>query len=196
MQIAIVLALAAFAATLLEVLPPLGRYLPGQLFLAGIALYAAANDAATPWIVVAAFAGALAGDLANYAYARRHPRIEFGGSSHWWLPGHTLDKLDRGLKHGLLQTALRSFFHTRDRAVLPIAAGAHGTPPAKYVPVATLAVAGWTIAWCGIGLILGEAWQRLPDVARLGAVVVAMMIAANPLRFTTGAASTDVDVQE
>lgn len=179
--LAAALATGLLVVAFLEVLPPLGRFLPGQLLVGLLVALAWLLGAFSPWLVVPAFTGALAGDLANFRRAWRDPREGFGGPRAWWVPGHDVDRLEAGLRHAPLRTYLLRRFRTRDRALLPLSAGVVGMPPERFLAASAAACLLWSLAWVGLGLAVGAGAQVLPPLATAGMLLGFLLLSTRPL---------------
>lgn len=179
-------AVAAFAlglglVALVEVLPPLGRFIPGQL-LVGLAGAAALQlDAFSLWLLLATWAGALAGDALNFARAQRHPKLVLGGRGAWWLPGHQVDHLETGLRRSPWRTYLLHRFLTRDRAILPLAAAARGLPWSRFLPPAATACLVWAAVWITLGAAVTLGGRLLHPAASIVLATLLLLLATRPL---------------
>lgn len=170
------LALVAF----LEVLPPLGRFIPGQLIvgaLAGIGVYEGWFSA---WLGLAVVAGGFAGDLLNYVRGRRHPKRLFQNQGGWWIPGETLDHLKSGLRHTPFTTYVLRRFRTRDRAILPLAA-AWEMPLLRFVPVAAAGALVWSVAWLLAGALVGLSARSFHPAVTAALLIGFLLVATRPL---------------
>lgn len=177
----VALALAASIAlvALLEVLPPLGRFIPGHLVVGVLGAVGFALHVHPALLVGAAFVGAFAGDALNFDRARRHPRIVV--QSAWWLPGGDVDRLERGLARSPLPTLVLRRFFTRDRALLPLVAGGWGMAPARFGAMAVLACATWSLTWLGAGYAFAAVTRALPALASVGLAGAALLLVSRPL---------------
>lgn len=178
------LAIAASIAlvSLLEVLPPLGRFIPGHLVvgvLGAVAFAMGAGPGVVALAIGAGFAGALAGDLLNFDRARRHPRLVV--ASAWWLPGGDVDRIERGLARNAFATFVARRFFTRDRALLALVAGGWGMAPARFAIGAFAACLVWAAAWVGAGYAIGLATRALPVAASVGIAAAALLVLSRPL---------------
>ena len=178
---AALLAAGLFLAALLEVLPPLGRFVPGQLLVGALAAVAVALDALTLWQLPLLVVGALAGDALNFARAKHHPRFLLGGRGGWWLPGHDVDRLEASLRRSPARTFLLRRFLTKDRALLPLAAGGWGMGWGTFLASAGLACAVWSVAWFGAGAAIAYAMLHLPPAVGIAMLLGFLLVATRPL---------------
>lgn len=179
------LAAGLFLAALLEVLPPLGRFVPGQLLVGGGVAVAVARDAFTPWLVVAVVLGTLTGDALNFARAKHHPRFLMGGRGGWWLPGRDVDRLEASLRRSPARTFLVRRFYTKDRALLPLAAGGWGMPWRTFLVSAAGACVVWSLAWCAAGAAMALAMRHLPPAVGIAVLLGFLLVATRPLESAT-----------
>lgn len=182
---AALLAAGLFLAALLEVLPPLGRFIPGQLLVGGLAAFAVGTHAFSPWQVAAVLLGTLAGDALNFARAKHHPRFLMGGRGGWWLPGRDVDRLEAALRRSPVATFVLRRFYTKDRAILPLAAGGWGMGWGLFLGCALVACVAWTAAWFGAGALLALAMLHLPPAVGIALLFGFLLLATRPLESPT-----------
>ena len=163
---------AAFAEAMLGI----GIVLPGEATIT--ALTAAAGHQLAPWLWLAVFLGACAGDQINYWLGRAWgPRLATSrlvrrlGSSRW----------DRGTallqRHGA-RAVLLSRMVPVVRTLVPAAAGTAHVGLPSFTAASAIGCAIWAALWVGAGSVLGGLVQyslRLLLVA-LGLAVSAALI--------------------
>lgn len=181
------LAAGGFAAlaglfAFLEVLPPLGRFVPGQLLVGAVAAGAARSSGSALPLVLAAFLGSLAGDLVNFVRARRHARWVLGGRHATGLPGDALDRLHRRLASNVVGTVLARRWFTGDRALMPWAAGAWNVPAFPYLAVNALACLAWAVAWVAAGFAFAYATRVLDPALSVILAITALMVVSRPFQ--------------
>lgn len=172
---------AAFAVAFVEVLPPLGRFIPGQLLVGVLGTLAWLGGGPLAWLVPAALLGALAGDWATFFRAWRNPRLAWGGRGSWWLPGHDVDRLEVALRRSFFRTYLLRRFLTRDRAILPIAAAAVDAPWQRFALASALASAVWAGVWIALGAGVALGAQMLPPAAAAAIGLTVLFLAVGPV---------------
>lgn len=172
---------AAFLVAFLEVLPPLGRFIPGQLLVGLLGAAAWVGHGPLLWLVPATFVGAFAGDALTFLRSWRDPRLAWGGKGSWWLPGHDVDRLEVALRRSFTGTYVARRFFTRDRALLPIAAGAVDASWERFAPVSALSCLLWSAAWTGAGAGLALGMQMLPGPAAAAALLTFLFLAVGPV---------------
>lgn len=170
-----------FLVALLEVLPPLGRFLPGQLLVGLLAALAVALDAASAWILVATLAGTLLGDVLNFVRAKHHPRFLMGGAGGWWLPGQDVDRLEAGLRRNPVRTFLVRRFFTKDRALLPLAAGGWNMAWSTFLLAAGTACVAWSLTWLTLGAATAYAMMHLPPAIGIAMLFISLLLATRPV---------------
>ena len=182
---AAILAAGLFLATVLEVLPPLGRFIPGQLLVGlGVAV-AVGVGGFTPWLLVAVVLGTFTGDALNFARAKHHPRFLMGGRGGWWLPGRDVDRLETSLRRRPVQTFLLRRFYTKDRALLPLAAGGWGMSWRTFLVCASVACLVWSLAWAAAGAAMALAMMHLPPAVGIAMLLGFLLVATRPLESGT-----------
>jgi membrane protein DedA with SNARE-associated domain len=169
---------ALFAIASLEAVPLWGRWVPGHLGFAAVACAAAGFLGFTPWLPVAAWAGAFLSDLAFHAWHSLSPVRTLRRHGAWWRAGLDVDDLSDALRQAPFRAFLRAKFSTRDRARLAYAAGKAQMPPATFAALSAVACALWVGAWVGLGGLLGWLARSLPrawGVALLSVAFVALL---------------------
>lgn len=169
-----------FLIALVEVLPPAGRYLPGPLLVCAIAGLAAWRDAFAWWQLLGAGLGAIAGDIANYERARRHPRRTWARSTDWGLDTPEARGIERALQASPWRVALTRKLLTRDRALLPLVAGAWGAPWRPFLAVTVCTSLAWGLVWAGLGAGGILALKVLPPLWSMGILVVVALLVVPP----------------
>lgn len=172
---------AGFAVAFLEVLPPLGRFLPGQLLVGLLGAAAWFGDGPLLWLVPAVLLGALLGDALTFSRSWRDPRLAWGGRRAWWLPGHDVDRLEAALRRSFLRTYVLRRFLTRDRALLPIAAGAVSSSWQRFAAASALSCLVWSAAWTAAGAGVALGWQLLPPPAAAAILLTFLFLAVGPV---------------
>lgn len=170
-----------FLVSVLEVLPPLGRFIPGQLLVGLFAALAVTLDAVSPWLAAAAILGTVAGDALNFARAKHHPRFLMGGAGGWWLPGQDVDRLEASLRKNPARTFLVRRFFTKDRALLPLAAGGWGMSWRAFLSAAVPACVLWSLAWLFLGGAVAFAMRDLPPAVGISTLLGFLLLATRPL---------------
>lgn len=176
---------ALFVIAALEAAPSWGKSVPGHLGLATVAAIAVALGTVSPWLAVAAAAGAVLSDVAAFAWVRLRPfhGVWRGGS--WWRAGLDVDDLSEHLRTRPLRAFVRAKFSTKERARLPFAAAKSGMAGAGF---AALSVAGsfvWAPVWVGIGAAIGGITLLLPSegdfvVLSVGLVTLSTLVTRPP----------------
>lgn len=174
-------AVGLFLVAFWEVLPPLGRFIPGQLFIGLLAAFAVGLGDFSPWQPAALLLGTLAGDVLNFARAKHHPRFLLGGHNRWWIPGQDLDRLEASLRHNLAATFLRGRFSTRDRALLPMSASAIGARWPAFLRAAVPACLAWSATWYAAGAAIALSFQHLPPAAGITLLLGFLFLATGPV---------------
>lgn len=178
---------AAFGVALIEVLPPLGRFIPGQLLVGILGAVAWLGNGPLALVAAAAFLGAFAGDWLTFFRAWRNPRLAWGGRGSWWLPGHDVDRLEAALRRSFPRTYLLRRFFTRDRAVLPIAAAAVDASWQRFASVSAVSCLVWSAAWAGAGAGVALGMQLLPPPAAVAIFLTFLFLAVGPVEKTVQA---------
>lgn len=163
-----------------EVMPPLGRFVPGQLFIGLLAAFGVGLGHFSPWQPAAVLLGTLLGDVVNFARAKHHPRFLVSGRNRWWIPGHDLDRLETDLRHNLARTYLLRRFRTQERALLPLSAAAVSITWPRFVATAALACLAWTSVWFGAGAAIALAFQRLSPALGIALLLGFLLLATRP----------------
>lgn len=137
--------LALLPIALVEVSPRAGRYLPGP-YLVCAAGAGAVMLGAFPWRqLAAAEAGAVLRDVLNDRRARLHPRATLVDGTAWGLDSSEA----RSVRASPFRVAFTRRMVPRDRALLPLVAGAWGTPRKAFILVSAPASLLWGLTWTG-----------------------------------------------
>lgn len=184
----LVLAGGLLAVALGEVMPPLGRFVPGQLFIGLLAAFSIGLGHFSPWQPAAVLVGTFAGDLVNFARSKHHPRFLVSGRNRWWLPGHELDRLESDLRHSLVRTYFLRRFRTQERALLPLSAAAIGVTWPRFVATSAVACVAWTVVWFGAGAAIALAFTRLSPALGIALLLGFLLLATRPEPEQTAAA--------
>lgn len=167
-----------FAIASLEAVPLWGRWIPGHLGFAAVACVAVGFLGFSPWLPVAAWAGAFLSDVAFFAWYRLRPLRTLRRHGAWWSAGLDVDDLSEALRRAPLSTFLAAKLSTRQRARLAYAAGKAGMGAAAFIALSAFACALWAGAWIALGGGLGWLARSLPlawGVALLAVAFIALL---------------------
>ncbi|MGJ9403525.1 DedA family protein [Arthrobacter sp. KK5.5] len=160
--------LGALIVTLSAMVPPV----PSTTLFVGLGAVSASSDALDPYLLAAAmFAGALAGDAATYALARR-----FDMASWSLMRGRkrqsALDSARRRLAHDGLPLVMSSRYIPLGRLTMNLASSLTPVPWNRFLVHACVAGAVWSVYSVGVGAMSGI-W---PQVSTEFAVVLAIAV--------------------
>lgn len=156
---------AAAGAALVEAVPGVGAFLPGEVAIS--ALSASAHDGAA-WLILAATVGACIGDQVNYWAGRAFgPRVGTSrlvrrmGTARWERAIHMMRK------HGA-RAVLLSRVVPVVRTIAPLAAGTAQLPPLRFLFASVAGCSIWATVWVLAGATFGHLLQTaLPVVVIL-----------------------------
>lgn len=156
-----------------------GTFLEGEtvLVLAGIAAHLGYLQ--LPWVFLAAFMGALSGDLLYFFLGRRHGPAILRKHPQWQT---RIDQLQKLLARYHSPVILMSRFLYGLRMVAPFALGLGHVPPGKYLLLDATSVLVWTVAVAGGGYLFGNFLEILiGDVKRYELGIMAAIAAVGLL---------------
>jgi len=164
---------AAAAAALVEAIPGVGAFLPGEVAIS--ALSASAHDGAV-WLVLAATVGACIGDQINYWAGRAlGPRVGTSrlvrrvGVAHWERGTEMMRRY--GARAVLLSRVVPVV-----RTLAPLAAGTALLPPLRFLVASVAGCSIWATAW----VVAGATFGHLLQIARPVLVCLAVAGAVGP----------------
>lgn len=146
--------------SILEAMPVVGLFVPGQLFLMLAGFLARDGVLDIEMVLWIAFIGAFLGDLLSYYLGKRYgdPLIKkITGFVHL-KDGHyeTTKKL---IKEHTGKTLVASRFTSFTRAFAPFAAGASDIPLPKFLFFNVIGAISWALTFTLIGFIFGESFE-------------------------------------
>jgi membrane protein DedA with SNARE-associated domain len=117
-----------------------------------------------PWVMLAAFAGSVTGDLGWFFLGRRYgqralarfPRLRAG-----------VERATASLQRRETLLLLSFRFVYGIRTVTPLAAGLSSIPAARFVLLNALGATVWSVGVAGAGYVLGHGFMSLLDRARV-----------------------------
>jgi undecaprenyl-diphosphatase len=169
---------AVFIIAYLEALVAVGLIMPGSFLTVFSGFLAFHGKADIGWVMLAAAAGAFAGDLCSYWFGGR-----FG--EYFWhrnlLKKHR--DLLRKTELFFLEHGGKSVFFGRFlgpiRGLVPFVAGASRMSPLAFFSYTLFSGLLWGISYPGLGYLGGTSWQRAETLAgRLGLLVLLALISA------------------
>lgn len=171
---------AAYTVVLLvalaESLALVGLLVPGTVIMLGIGALVGSGTLSLPQTLLAAMAGAIAGDGLSYWLGHHYHQ----GLKTFWPFRRYPGMLERGEaffhRHGGKSVLLGRFVGPM-RPVIPLIAGMLNMPPARFVLVNVLSGAGWALAYLLPGVLLGGSLTLIGAVsARLCLLLVLLLV--------------------
>ena len=116
-----------------------------------------------PGVIIAAFAGSLAGDQVAYLLGRRYGETVLRRRPKW---RPTVEQVrDRLHRHGTwLLISFRFLYGLRN--AVPFAAGITGIPPRRFLPLNVIGAALWAPAITLLGYLFGQAFEKIPGPSK------------------------------
>ncbi|WP_447556091.1 bifunctional DedA family/phosphatase PAP2 family protein [Vreelandella sp. EE22] len=184
------LLLLIFLISALESLAVVGLLVPGVVLVTAAASMAGHQGVELPWLLVAAFVGAVVGDGVSfklgYDYRDQVTR-------RWPLAQHP-EWLGRGARfferYGIYSVFIGRFVGPV-RPIIPLVAGMMRMPPRTFLLANVSSAIVWAPAYVLPGYLLGHTWQRyltLPANIETAVFVIAAMVVILAVVFSWGRA--------
>ncbi|HEB12249.1 MAG TPA: DedA family protein [Actinobacteria bacterium] len=166
-----------FFATLLENIPVVGIFLPGEIIVVAAGFAAASGEYNIVNVLLVAFSGSLIGTSISYFLGYRGGRslIELIATK-FGVDGKRLDTADKYFTtHGNITVFIGRYL-TGVKAFIPALAGAHRMRFSRFIVFATIGVVSWTILAALLGYFFGANWDALIEVIKTVGWVLTLII--------------------
>lgn len=175
---------------MVESLALVGLLVPGVVLITAAASMAGHQMVALPWLIGAAFAGAVLGDGLSYFLGYRHRDTVV---TRWPLSLHP-EWLGRGARfferYGIYSVFIGRFVGPV-RPIIPLIAGMMHMPARTFLLANVISAALWAPAYVLPGYLLGHTWQQrlnLPANVEMAVVMMAVSVVALAVMFSWGRA--------
>lgn len=186
----LMLILLVFVISLAESLALVGLLVPGVVLITAVASLAGHQLVGLPWLLVAAFIGAIIGDGVSFSLGY-HQREQI--TQRWPLSAHP-EWLGRGARfferYGLYSVFIGRFVGPV-RPIIPLVAGMMRMPPRAFLCANIGSAALWAPAYLLPGYLLGRTWQEhlnLPPGIKSALLIMATCIVVLAVVFSWGRA--------
>ncbi|HSP30676.1 MAG TPA: bifunctional DedA family/phosphatase PAP2 family protein [Halomonas sp.] len=173
---------------LVESLALVGLLVPGVVLITTTASLAGHQDIALPWLISAAFVGAILGDSISFALGYRHREQVI---QRWPLSQHP-EWLGRGARfferYGVSSVFIGRFVGPV-RPIIPLVAGMMQMPPRTFLWANLTSAALWAPAYILPGYLLGRTWRHhlnLPPGLETALLTLAFIIIILAVIFSWG----------
>ncbi len=184
------LILLIFTIALVESLALVGLLVPGVVLITAAASMAGHQMVALPWLIGAAFIGAVLGDSLSYFLGYRHRETV---TTRWPLSLHP-EWLGRGARfferYGVYSVFFGRFVGPV-RPIIPLIAGMMRMPSRTFLLANIVSAALWAPAYVLPGYLLGHTWQQrldLPANVEMAVLILAASIVILAVMFSWGRA--------
>ncbi|WP_404377476.1 bifunctional DedA family/phosphatase PAP2 family protein [Vreelandella aquamarina] len=184
------LLLLVLGIALVESLALVGLLVPGVVLITAAASIAGHQAIALPWIISAAFIGAVLGDSASYLLGYRHSDTV---TTRWPLSLHP-EWLGRGARfferYGIYSVFIGRFIGPV-RPIIPLVAGMMRMPGRTFAWANIISAALWAPAYVLPGYLLGHTWQQrlnLPANVEMAIIMLAASVIILAVMFSWGRA--------
>lgn len=184
------LLLLVLGIAMVESLALVGLLVPGVVLITAAASMAGHQMVALPWLIGAAFAGAVLGDGLSYFLGYRHRDTVV---TRWPLSLHP-EWLGRGARfferYGIYSVFIGRFVGPV-RPIIPLIAGMMHMPARTFLLANVISAALWAPAYVLPGYLLGHTWQQrlnLPANVEMAVVMMAVSVVALAVMFSWGRA--------
>ncbi|GGC97208.1 bifunctional DedA family/phosphatase PAP2 family protein [Vreelandella lutescens] len=184
------LLLLILGIALVESLALVGLLVPGVVLITAAASMAGHQMIALPWLIGAAFIGAVLGDSLSYYLGYRHRDTVV---NRWPLSMHP-EWLGRGARfferYGIYSVFFGRFVGPV-RPIIPLIAGMMQMPSRTFLLANVISAALWAPAYVLPGYLLGHTWQQrldLPANVEMAVLMLAASIVVLAIIFSWGRA--------
>lgn len=184
------LLLLVLLISLAESLALVGLLVPGVVLITAVASLAGHQSIELPWLISAAFIGALLGDGISFKLGYHHREQV---TQRWPLVQHP-EWLGRGARfferYGIYSVFIGRFVGPV-RPIIPLVAGMMHMPPRTFLWANFTSAALWAPAYVLPGYLLGRTWQEhldLPPGVKTALVIMAASVVVLAVVFSWGRA--------
>ncbi|WP_092828710.1 bifunctional DedA family/phosphatase PAP2 family protein [Vreelandella subterranea] len=184
------LLLLLLGISLLESLALIGLLVPGVVLITALASIAGHQMVALPWLIGAAFTGAVLGDGLSYFLGYRHRDTVI---TRWPLSQHP-EWINRGARfferYGIYSVFIGRFVGPV-RPIIPLIAGMMHMPSRTFLLANVASAALWAPAYVLPGFLLGHTWQQrlnLPTNVEMAVLMITASIVVLAIMFSWGRA--------
>ncbi len=168
-----------FFATLLENIPVVGMFLPGEIIVVAAGFAAASGEYNIVHVLIVAFFGSVMGTSISYfmGYKGGRKLIEVLATK-LRVDGRRLDAADKYFTtHGHVTVFIGRYL-TGVKAFVPALAGAHRMRFSRFIFFATIGVFSWTILAGLLGYFFGANWDALMTAVKTAGWILTLMFLA------------------
>ncbi|WP_445010067.1 bifunctional DedA family/phosphatase PAP2 family protein [Vreelandella stevensii] len=187
------LLLLVLGIALVESLALIGLLVPGVVLMTAAATLAGHQGLELPWLIGAAFIGAIIGDSVSYYLGYRHREAVL---SRWPLSLHP-EWVGRGARfferYGVYSVFIGRFVGPV-RPVIPLVAGMMQMPARTFAWANVASAALWAPAYVLPGYLVGHTWQQrlnLPTNVEMAVILIAATVVVLAVVFSWGRAQVD-----
>lgn len=189
------LLLLVLGIALIESLALVGLLVPGVVLITAAASMAGHQMIALPWLIGAAFIGAVLGDGLSYLLGARYSERVL---TRWPLSQHPewLGRGARFFEHYGVYSVFIGRFVGPVRPIIPLVAGMMHMPTRTFLLANITSAALWAPAYLLPGYLLGHTWQQrldLPANVEMALFVMAASIVGLAIVFSWGRAQVGRD---
>ncbi len=166
-----------FFATLLENVPFVGMFLPGEVIVLAAGFFAAQGQLDVAAVIVVACFGAMSGSSLSYFLGRKGGRQLIEAIAvKFRVDPSKLDNADKYFdSHGALTVFIGRYL-TGVKAFFPALAGAHKMKFHTFFLFGAIAIISWTVLAALLGYFFGSNWDQLTRIIRMGGWFVAAIV--------------------
>jgi len=159
----------AFLAALLEALPAIGLFIPGQTIVAIVGFLAYQGIVSFWAIALLASLGAILGDLVGYWAGRRY-------GVHVIQKRAFLDEVNELLRTHPVKTLILGRFNSITRAFAPFVAGANRVSFGRFMFANVIGGVLWGFTWTTLGFLFGTSYSLATRAVEWGIVFLLLVV--------------------